>query len=347
MMVSEEKLDTDLLPWSYPSGPGVYDIKVGYTCNNRCRHCAVDWVQSYLAENGQRKDLTTEEIQDYIDHAHGMSAQTIVLTGGETTIRPDFEHVVHYAIERRLSLIIHTNGRAFVDGRMAERVATVPGIAFLVSLHASKAEIHDQITCRCGSFDEACEGIRNLSTHCKQVGVKLVLLKDNRNELTSTMHLAHQLGATEFCVAFPYAVQHQLEGVPRYGDIGEEIKTGCKKAHEIQMPLTFETIPYCIVPDQPLQWKQNYDLQRARPCRPGRPNTRSRSDIGSDWDLLRPAMKVKRSSCRSCVFDQVCEGPWNEYVQEFGFSEFIPVLPEQVTSYLLAMESSQSILSDV
>jgi hypothetical protein len=36
--------------------------------------------------------------------------------------------------------------------------------------------------------------------------------------------------------------------------------------------------------------------------------------------------KSKRSACQKCVYFSVCEGPWKEYPQLFGWEEFTPVL---------------------
>jgi hypothetical protein len=34
--------------------------------------------------------------------------------------------------------------------------------------------------------------------------------------------------------------------------------------------------------------------------------------------------KAKGPRCRSCLLDSVCEGPWREYPERFGWTEFEP-----------------------
>jgi radical SAM protein with 4Fe4S-binding SPASM domain len=41
----------------------------------------------------------------------------------------------------------------------------------------------------------------------------------------------------------------------------------------------------------------------------------------------RNSGKLKRKECGQCSYNQVCEGPWKEYVEIFGWDEFKPVSP--------------------
>jgi len=43
--------------------------------------------------------------------------------------------------------------------------------------------------------------------------------------------------------------------------------------------------------------------------------TRARRDEG----------KARGPSCRPCLWHDVCEGPWREYPEIFGWDEFVPV----------------------
>jgi MoaA/NifB/PqqE/SkfB family radical SAM enzyme len=275
-----------------------------------------------------------------IDDAARMEARGIVLTGGEVTIRPDFEVLLQHAVERRLSPIIHSNGRVFANRDLAARIAALPGVSFVVSLHASRADIHDYVTQRWGSFDQTCRGLRNLHDFHSVVVTKLVLLRHNRHEIVPTVTLASQLGASEFCLAFPYAARHQMSGLLRYSEVTEEIRAGCLHAEAIGLLMSLETIPYCIVPEMPQMWRQNCDLFRANRTHRLSTDDTLLSTPSSDWDQLRPAMKVKRATCRACVFDPICEGPWRDYVAAFEFDEFVPIGPEYVTTLISLAETS-------
>ena len=67
-----------------------YDLKVGYSCNNRCKHCVIDDSKDKLIERKENIDLTTEECIFLINKAVDLGTKYIVLTGGEVSIRKDF-----------------------------------------------------------------------------------------------------------------------------------------------------------------------------------------------------------------------------------------------------------------
>ena len=83
------------------------DIKIGFKCNNVCRHC----VQGKKRERYGNKPLAAlkEEIQ-----AASVSCKAIVFTGGEPTIHSNFLKLVNYAREIGYKKIqIQSNGRMF------------------------------------------------------------------------------------------------------------------------------------------------------------------------------------------------------------------------------------------
>jgi len=45
-------------------------------------------------------------------------------------------------------------------------------------------------------------------------------------------------------------------------------------------------------------------------------------------DLLEQARKSKRPECARCLYDELCDGVWNPYIERFGFEEFVPVEPD-------------------
>lgn len=327
------------LPWSYCRGGDVVDVKVGYRCNNRCVHCAVEWVRQGLIEDRKRADLTTEEVERLVDEATAAGAAGVVLTGGEATIRRDFPRLLRHVAGRGLRCIVQTHGGAFARQVLVDRIADIGDVSFVVALHGSSAAVHDRIAGRAGSFEETCAGIRNLTAAGKVVLVKIVILRLNQGEVVPVARLARSLGAAEFCVAFPYGVGEQLALVRRYRALAHELRSVCAYADGEQLHLSFETMPYCVLPDLPSFWQRNCDLEalrRGRPCRlPAATADRAH------WDELRPGMKEKPPACRACVFDPMCEGVWREYVAAFGVEELQPVGPRAVAEFLLESAAAE------
>ena len=64
-----------------------YDLKVGYSCNNRCKHCVIAGNKVHKIECNESIDLSFEEIKSLIEENCRDNVNRIVLTGGEVTIR--------------------------------------------------------------------------------------------------------------------------------------------------------------------------------------------------------------------------------------------------------------------
>ena len=88
-----------------------YDLKVGYACNNKCKHCVIDDSKDRLIDQKENINLTTEECFSQIDEMVAKGIGNIILTGGEVTIRKDFRELIDKCVKHGLAITIQTNGR--------------------------------------------------------------------------------------------------------------------------------------------------------------------------------------------------------------------------------------------
>lgn len=94
----------------------VMQLYITNSCNLRCPHC-------YMFAGEKAKDeLTLEEIEYILSNYKKYGGQTVVFTGGEVCMRPDFYDIVKYAHEVGLDSEILTNGLLWTD-EMIERFA--------------------------------------------------------------------------------------------------------------------------------------------------------------------------------------------------------------------------------
>jgi MoaA/NifB/PqqE/SkfB family radical SAM enzyme len=318
--------------WSYFRGADIFDIKVGYRCNNACIHCIVEPVRHRIDNECLQEELGAGQIEELLDAAVASEAKQVVLTGGEITLRPDFIRIVHSAASRGLRILVQTNGRMFSRKSLCDSLADISGVKYMVALHGSTALIHDNITKRKGSFQETCIGLQNLSSLSCDITVKMVLLKMNIGNALSTADLAKKLGAKRMCIVFPHFSEFSAELirkiVPSYSEIESDVRVVCQKSESNNFPTSFENIPYCTIPDLPAFWSRNCDLFSQTSTR-SVPFHLHNSQF--DWEELRKTMKTKQPVCRQCAFDHICEGPWKEYVQLFGDEEFNPVHPSVIS----------------
>lgn len=310
---------------------GYLDLKVGYSCNNSCIHCVIKDYEAALIRNGQEIDCTTEECLNLIRDAVRRDVASITITGGEPTIRKDFFELLQACRDAGLKVGVQTNGRMFYNQEFCKKLEDCGTPRFVIALHGPDATTHDRISQRQGSFIQTSEGIRNLCSAGYHVTGKLVISRINAPSLVGTMQLMASLGIKDALFAFPHghgnARVNYREIAPRFSELREEIDNLTRIAGEMSFGLTLEAFPLCVLNDPGYVYEFRFLLPGARLCRP------SHTDE-FDWDVLRPKDKKKFAQCCSCSCDRFCEGPWREYPETFGDSEFQPLSSEKLMDLL-------------
>ncbi|MBQ3625140.1 MAG: radical SAM protein [Synergistaceae bacterium] len=294
-----------------------YDLKTGYSCNNKCVHCVIEDSRDKLCAENKKPDLTTQECFDLIEQAVKCGADNIILTGGEVTIRPDFDKLINKILEYKLDITIQTNARAFCRQRIIDIIANISNIQFITALHGSTAKTHDNITQVTGSFDETCEGIKNLRSLNKLVIIKVVISKINLEELNEIILLALKLGVKYLCFAFPHgqgAARKNFEKLmPRYKDLKTKLKEIIYTAKEHEIKIEFEAVPFCVIP---------YAMHLVGELKYFKSNTLC-SQVHEkvfDWDKVRKDIKIKPELCGRCDMNLFCEGVWREYYEAYALN---------------------------
>ena len=300
-----------------------YDLKVGYACNNHCKHCVIDDSKDRLIQQHTSINLTTEECLKQIDDALFKGIDSIVLTGGEVTIRNDFAQLIQKCTESNLNITIQTNGRQLANREIIEAVKCVEKIKFVVALHGESAKVHDEITQVSGSFDETCKGIKAMCDLGKLVVLKVVISKINAEELPGIVKVASELGVKYFCFAFPHgqgaARKNFDEVMPRYKYLQPIFGKLIDTAKQCDVNIEFEAVPFCIIPNNMQLVGELKYFDGDTIC------TQVKEDT-FQWSEVRKSIKKKGNNCIKCDMNEFCEGPWSEYVDEFGEDEFRPIV---------------------
>ncbi len=296
------------------------DIKVGFQCFNRCRFC-VQGDKRY-----KFPDRTSEEIKEILRKSRGR-AEGVVFTGGEPTFRPkELLEWVRYAKELGYKVIqIQTNGRMFSYLSYCKEIIKAGANEFSPALHGSTPKIHDYLTRAPGSWEQTVQGIKNLVSLHQRVITNTVITKPNYKDLPNLAKLLVSLRVNQFQFAFIHinniiASNPKLieEIVPRKTEVMPYVKKGLQIGIDAGVKVMTEAIPYCF-----MKGYEKYVAERVIP----ESDVFDADFVVKDYSNYRKNQgKVKGPNCKKCKYYKICEGPWKEYPQIFGWSEFKPVL---------------------
>ncbi len=290
------------------------DLKVGFSCNNNCRFC----VQGAKKKFGDKK---TEELKRLIKVAF-LDSEIIVFTGGEPTIREDIFELVGFAKKCGFETIqIQSNGRMFAYKEFCRKILKAGANEFALALHGHIPELHDWLTQSKGAFCQTVSGIKNLIGFRQNVIMNTVICKSNYRHLPEIAKLLIGLGVKQYQFAFVHALGNAAQNfdsvVPRMSMVAPYVIKGLEIGKQSGIKAMVEAIPFCflggyedcisenIMPDTKI-----FDLDTIIP----------------DYKKSRIAEgKLKGPRCKKCKYYKICEGPWREYPERFGWEEFQPV----------------------
>lgn len=294
------------------------DIKVTFRCNNKCDFCA----------QGHKRDAITDRprarvFKDMAD-AYKRGARGVVFTGGEPTMHPEIVAFVAEAKRLGFSQIqLQTNGRTFAYKSLLEKLKAAGANEISPSLHGAKPETHDGLTHSPGSFLQTVTGIRNAAALGMNIITNSVITSANYKELPALAELLVRLGVSQYQFAFVHIVGTALENrdwvVPRKSVIMPWVKKGLDVGIKRGIPCYTEAIPFCLM--------KGYEQCVAETMIPEGAVADGEKFIESYGDYRRTEGKQKAPACRKCRYYKVCEGPWREYPEQYGWKEFRPVPP--------------------
>lgn len=291
------------------------DLKVGFSCNNLCSFC-VQGEKRY-----KFKDKTTQQLLNSLEEAAKRGLRSIVFTGGEPTIRKDLILLVAAARKAGFSQIqIQSNGRMFAYKDFCKSLIDAGVTEFSPALHGSMAKIHDELVCSPGSFEQVVKGIKNLKSLKQYILTNTVITSRNYKDIPKIAQLLTDLGVDQFQFAFVHilgsADKNKKWLVPRKSEIMPFVKKGLDIGIKAGKMVMTEAIPYCFM--------EGYEIYIAENNIPDTTVFDADFEVKDYSKYRKNHGKVKSITCKKCAYSDVCEGPWREYPEIFGWDEFKP-----------------------
>jgi MoaA/NifB/PqqE/SkfB family radical SAM enzyme len=290
------------------------DVKTGFKCNNRCRFCV----------QGNKRDLygnkTTDEVKETLSSAR-KDSDSIVFTGGEVTIRPDFIELVKYASELGFATIqVQTNGRMLAYKKFAEQTVAAGANEFSPALHGHVPELHDYLTNAQGAFKQTVRAIRNLKELGQPVITNTVITRSNYRHLADIARVLISLKVEQYQFAFVHPVGTVAENffseTPRMTLIEPFVKRGLSVGLQQNVVAVTEAVPYCFM--------SGFEKCVAEQYIPRTKIFDARFVVEDYTEFRLTEGKAHGPQCIECTWFSLCEGPWREYPDNYGWDEFVP-----------------------
>ena len=204
--------------------PTDFDLKCTLCCNSDCVHCVIGDLRRGIPL--RERHPTLPSLMGELEEQHGRGAISLTLTGGEPTVRDDLPVLVAHARRTGYAAVhLQTNARLCCRNGLAGRLAEAGLSTAAVPLLGATPDIHDSLSRRRGSFDQAVRGIEALIGTGVQVWGRTVILRYNLAQLDRICALFLELGASGILISFPRIdrtmeqIRIYEELVPRYTEL--------------------------------------------------------------------------------------------------------------------------------
>lgn len=317
-----------------PLNNRVFDIKLGISCNNNCKHCVIKPLvyekkrqcsEGVILDSGIGMQCTSDlkllevvEILNKMDDDVGV----IVLTGGEPTIREDLVSIVKWIYYNRpyTDISFQTNGRNLSDTNLVKvlrRYTRNP--SFAVAIHGFE-ETHNLIVDNRkesgNPFQETLQGIRNLIDifGTGNIRTEIVMSNYNIDEVFDAVKFHYEnLGVKIVGISYPHLDGFTNKIIKELSPSLDKVFDVLRKLNEYllehdDLTVVIEEVPFCVYN----QLDSEIRL-RSFECR-DRSNV-SVNFIGEQNNCFNDCWvkdHTKYKKCKECIIDKECIGIWKE-----------------------------------
>jgi Arylsulfatase regulator (Fe-S oxidoreductase) len=318
----------------------VYDIKLGYSCNNHCLHCVIEPNVRHLERIGEKIDSSYGEIIECLNSSEFKAADSVVITGGEPTLRKEFIRIIKYISINfpEKVIIVQTNGR-LLNRHLAELKKISNKIQYVVAVHGTE-EVHNLVTGNRGGnpFRETWESLRKIKEVYGDFNsvarIEIVWSSYNIEDTVKCTRMLFENGFTSIGYSYPHMdgkYENDSSEARRLGFPYSKLLPILEQLYDLsveysQSRLTFEEVPLCMFRRQSGQklaisnkfTSIGHNRASATVKFPGMKLT--------NFDSEFARMHRKVPECSRCRYDSSCLGVWYEAVALYGSEGFLPVL---------------------
>lgn len=305
------------------------EIQLGHMCNNRCVFC----VSGQRTAMREAFPLLRDPIVLKIKEGYDKGMRKLTLLGGEPTIQPEFMNILKAAVAMGFEeIVIFTNGvKTARESFMDEVLATGGNYTFRFSFQGANKLAHERTTKKDGSFDRLVESMKNAHKKGQPLTVNMCVVQSNYESVTDFPSLILPYGAKQLHLdmirpldAGVRTEQELRDMLPHYSKMVpylEKMIAGFPEGFDVNIG----NLPYCIAPKL-AKWIHHDGEMTFTVAIDDKDQV---SDAWNKYEVKRRD-KVKRESCRHCVFDAQCSGVFETYRDFYGMDELQPITQDRL-----------------
>lgn len=327
-----------------------YDLKVGFSCNNKCIHCVIETNREYLLEHKLKYDFSYGEIVKIINSDEFQSSNSITITGGEPTIRKDFDRIVKYLGKsaKNKHICLQTNGR-LLHKYLDVIEENIPDMFYVVAIHSIDKNVHDKIVgvehTGSNSYEETFYTLKKMievfgeEKMNKNMRVEIVLSNLNISSFVDTVKYLGDMGINNIGVSYPHADgvfnKYGADGVKKFSipfkslkDTIPDLFNYLKDNPKVQV--SFEEVPYCMLRDENGELLNYLPNLNSMGTNRGEVNIHLPSSEKVYFTDIWKNLHKQTSHCKMCAIKNHCLGTWFEAIDTFGEDDFVPITESEL-----------------
>lgn len=197
--------------------PIYMEVSPSGSCNHRCTFCALDFM------GYQKKYLKTEIFKERLFEMGNLGLKSIMYGGeGEPLMHEHIAEIINFTKKSGIDVALTTNAVLLNESLSEQILQDMEWIKVSIGaaakdtyakIHRTKAEDFDKVIKNLSSAVK----IRQEHRHKCTLGIQVILLPENKNEILGLAEIAKDIGM-DYLVVKPYS-QHPLSKTDRYKEI--------------------------------------------------------------------------------------------------------------------------------
>jgi len=218
---------------------------------------------------------------------------------------------------------LSTNGKKLADELFLDELIDSGVDKLRIPIYGHKAEIHDLVTRRKGSFSATIKGIKKLLKKAPktQIQITSLIVQQNKDYLIDIVDLVNKLKITDFYFSIPCVKNNDYSYYVPFKELGLYVQRVYNYALKINYHIYFMEIPFCIfgkVSDS----INNTSLppDNGKYCQPLKELRTSIKDL--------PSYRIKKKIdiCNTCKAKNFCDGFFLNDIKKYGIGNLKPII---------------------